>query len=80
MIELRLFARYREVIGVDCERVNLMVTTIGELRDALIARGEGWQILAEPTLCCARNEVLCSVESPVAEGDEVAFFPQMTGG
>ena len=29
---------------------------------------------------CARNQELCSLDEPLAEGDEVAFFPTVTGG
>jgi molybdopterin synthase sulfur carrier subunit len=29
---------------------------------------------------CARNEDLCQLDEPVVEGDEVAFFPTVTGG
>jgi molybdopterin synthase sulfur carrier subunit len=29
---------------------------------------------------CARNQELCSLDEPLEEGDEVAFFPTVTGG
>jgi molybdopterin synthase sulfur carrier subunit len=28
----------------------------------------------------ARNQALCEPDEPVAEGDELAFFPPVTGG
>ena len=28
----------------------------------------------------ARNRVLCSEDTPLVDGDEVAFFPPLTGG
>jgi molybdopterin synthase sulfur carrier subunit len=37
-------------------------------------------VLAEQNLMCARNEELCSLAEPLAPGDEVAFFPTVTGG
>lgn len=80
MIKLRLFARYREVIGIEHECLNLTATSVAELRQALIARGGDWQVLTDTKLCCALNEVLCREESLISDGDEVAFFPQMTGG
>jgi molybdopterin synthase sulfur carrier subunit len=29
---------------------------------------------------CARNQELCSLDEPLTAGDEVAFFPTVTGG
>jgi molybdopterin synthase sulfur carrier subunit len=37
-------------------------------------------VLAEQNLMCARNQELCSLDEPLEEGDEVAFFPTVTGG
>ncbi len=80
IIELCLFARYREAVGVEQERIEVYATSVAELRDDLLKRGDNWAVLADPKLCCARNQTVCSLESPIADGDEVAFFPQMTGG
>ena len=51
-----------------------------ELRQHLLARGGVWEVLAEQNLMCARNQELCSLDEPLAAGDEVAFFPTVTGG
>lgn len=80
IIELCLFARYREAVGIERERIEVDVTSIADLRDALLGRGDNWAVLADPKLCCARNQTLCSLENAIADGDEIAFFPQMTGG
>jgi len=37
-------------------------------------------VLAESNLMCARNEDLCKLDEPLADGDTVAFFPPVTGG
>jgi molybdopterin synthase sulfur carrier subunit len=37
-------------------------------------------VLAERGLMCARNEELCALSEPLADGDAVAFFPTVTGG
>jgi molybdopterin synthase sulfur carrier subunit len=73
------FARYREALGRGQETVEGAFTTLQELRDALLADGTRG-VLAESGLMCARNETLCSLSEPVAEGDEIAFFPTVTGG
>ena len=43
-------------------------------------RGGAWQVLAGLNLMCASNEELCKPDEPLADGDEVAFFPPVTGG
>lgn len=82
MIELRFFARYREALGCEAEQLpyDPALSTVGELRAALIARGGAWQVLGEGKVMCARNQDMCSMHEPLADGDEIAFFPPVTGG
>jgi molybdopterin synthase sulfur carrier subunit len=82
MIEVRYFARYREALGCDGESLawSAELNSLDALRRLLLARGEAWQVLAEKNLMCARNQELCSLAEPLADGDEVAFFPPVTGG
>ena len=82
MIEVRFFARYREALGSDGESLawSAELDSLDALRRQLLARGEAWQVLAEKGLMCARNQELCSLDSELADGDEVAFFPTVTGG
>lgn len=79
-IQVQYFARYREALGLDSEQVEGAFATLDALRQHLLQRGEQWQVLAERNLMCARNQELCSLEEPLEEGDEVAFFPTVTGG
>ena len=37
-------------------------------------------VLNETSLMCARNQELCNLDEPLQAGDEVAFFPPVTGG
>lgn len=82
MITLQFFARYREKLGVDQEELawDASISSLRELRDYLAARGDAWQVLTEPRLMCARNQEMCSLDEPVLDGDEIAFFPPVTGG
>lgn len=82
MIRLQYFARYREELGRDGEQLDWQdsFATLGALRDHLLARGGAWQVLAERNLMCARNQELCGLDEPMEDGDEVAFFPTVTGG
>lgn len=82
MIRLHFFARYREELGTGCEQLpwNQSLTSLRDLRDLLVARGDAWGVLNEERLMCARNQEMCSLDAPLQDGDEVAFFPPVTGG
>ena len=82
MINVQYFARYRETLGLDGESLDWHadVQTLAQLREQLAARGGAWAVLAEQNLMCARNQDLCSLDEAVSAGDEVAFFPTVTGG
>ncbi|MCF6761554.1 MoaD/ThiS family protein [Pseudomonas fragi] len=79
-LKVVFFARFREVLGLDGEAVEGEFVSIEQLRAHLMQRGGAWQVLAESNLMCARNEELCKLVEPLADGDEVAFFPPVTGG
>ncbi|WP_339478099.1 MoaD/ThiS family protein [Pseudomonas fluorescens] len=78
-LTVKFFARYREALGVDSVTVDGDFATIDDVR-ALLAQRDGAEVLSEQNLMCARNEDLCQLDEPVVEGDEVAFFPTVTGG
>jgi molybdopterin synthase sulfur carrier subunit len=83
-IELRFFASVREAVGTSHESVDLPsgVTTVGAVRDFLIARGGAWAeaLGHERALRMAFGQQMCAAETPLRDGGEVAFFPPVTGG
>lgn len=83
-IELRFFASVREKLGKSQEQASVPaeVRTVGEVRLWLIARGGPWaEVLAEGrALRMAYDQQMCSADTPVSDGGEVAFFPPVTGG
>jgi molybdopterin synthase sulfur carrier subunit len=83
-ITLRFFASVREAVGVSQESlaVPAEVTTVGQVRDLLLARGGAWtQALShDRALRMAFNQVMCEPGTPLREGGELAFFPPVTGG
>ncbi|MGG5291446.1 molybdopterin converting factor subunit 1 [Pseudomonas shirazensis] len=79
-VEVVYFARYREQLGRDGERLEGDFETVEAVRQALLGKGPAYAVLAEQNLMCARNQDLCRLAEPLADGDEVAFFPPVTGG
>lgn len=83
-ISLRFFASVREALGTSEESVTLpaTVTTVGEVRGHLVARGGAWAEALGPErpLRTAYNHVMCGPATPIADNGEVAFFPPVTGG
>ena len=81
-VTVRYFASLREALGAS-EAVTVAAgTTLGQLRDALVARGGAHaQALARGrALRCALNLVMADEATPVPASAEVAFFPPVTGG
>lgn len=80
MIEVFFFAQVRELIGQDklcCESYP----TVEALRQALVLRGDRWALaLQSGKLLAAVNHTLVAFDHPLQPGDEVAFFPPVTGG
>jgi molybdopterin synthase sulfur carrier subunit len=81
-ITILYFASLREALGVDREQLALPADTssVMALRAHLLARGNAWSALSAPRIRAAVNQALVSDSAPVADGDEVAFFPPVTGG
>ncbi|MRW84669.1 molybdopterin converting factor subunit 1 [Pseudoduganella sp. FT26W] len=83
VITVKFFASVREAVGASSESMALPagVATLGALREHLAARGEQWrEALGHPALRMACNQVMCSADTAIADGAEVAFFPPVTGG
>ncbi len=78
------FAWLREKIGLSEEDLSLpeTVRTVGGLIALLVSRGPGYaSAFATPGLVrAAVNQVFVRPDDAVAPGDEVAFFPPVTGG
>jgi len=81
MIHIRFFASLRERVGLaslNCEYAG--ENTVADLLGVLFERGDKWRLLKEQDVLVAVNQTLCSPNSPINDGDEVAFFPPVTGG
>ena len=81
-LTVRYFASIREALG-PVESVDVADgSTVGGVRDLLIARGgaHASALARQRTLRSALNQVLCDEVTAVPAGAEQAFFPPVTGG
>ncbi|WP_394132933.1 molybdopterin synthase sulfur carrier subunit [Shewanella maritima] len=82
MIQVLFFAQIRELLGT--AKVDMPaegISTTDSLRLALAAKDEKWaKVLSSDKLLVAVNQTMSQWDTPVADGDEVAFFPPVTGG
>lgn len=82
MIKVVFFAALREQL--ECNELTIKsenITTIADLKKQLASKGKLWQTLFSSTsLLSAVNHDMVDNEHPINSGDEVAFFPPVTGG
>ncbi|ABE49530.1 molybdopterin converting factor subunit 1 [Methylobacillus flagellatus] len=83
MIQLLYFARLREALGTESESLHWPEpATVSALMQSLATRGGVWeeQFSGNTHLRAAVNQELAPESALVRPGDEVAFFPPVTGG
>ncbi|SFM87913.1 molybdopterin synthase sulfur carrier subunit [Izhakiella capsodis] len=81
MINVLFFAEVRERVGTASLTLEAGYPDVAALRDALAARDERWALALTPgKLLAAVNQTLVAPDHPLSAGDEVAFFPPVTGG
>ena len=84
MVTVLYFAGLREAVGVSREQVTIagQGATVASIVDALRLRDAPWSAAFAPgrSWRVAVNQQMASLATPVKPGDEVAFFPPVTGG
>lgn len=83
MIDVHYFASVREQLGVDHEQVDAgAATDIAALLLLLAQRhgDKGRRVLQDARVLAAVNQVVVTAQAIIHDGDEVAFFPPVTGG
>jgi molybdopterin synthase sulfur carrier subunit len=84
MIRVLFFARIREQLGTAELELpwSPELATLGDLQAQLLTSGgERWAAaLAAENVVRAVNQDVAGLEQPLRDGDEVAFFPPVTGG
>ncbi|MBT6441410.1 MAG: molybdopterin converting factor subunit 1 [Alphaproteobacteria bacterium] len=83
-MKMLYFAWFRQRIGQGEEDIDLPadVSTVGELITWLQGRGPGYAAALDDlsVVRVAVNQEFSSLSDPVANSDEVALFPPVTGG
>ena len=82
MIKVLFFAQLREQL--QCGELSVALQeqqTTTQLREYLIQQHPAWGVfLQNENLLVAVNQTLIKTEQQLFAGDEVAFFPPVTGG
>jgi molybdopterin synthase sulfur carrier subunit len=82
MIRVLYFASLRERLGTGGEALTECPDTVDQLRAQLAARGDAWHaaFAGEQPVLVAVNQEMAARDTPLRDGDEVGFFPPVTGG
>ncbi len=84
MIRILYFASLRERLGTGSEELDLPanVKDLGGLAGFLGSRGGRWSEVFDggQTVMMALNQEAAKRDAAIEDGDEVAFFPPVTGG
>ncbi|MDF1645351.1 MAG: molybdopterin converting factor subunit 1 [Pseudomonadales bacterium] len=83
MIKVLFFARIRDQVGCAELDVELpdMVDNIDGLTGVIKAQGAAFEeALSDPNLLIAVNQEMAGGQTTVEDGDEIAYFPPVTGG
>ncbi|EEG84024.1 putative molybdopterin converting factor, subunit 1 [Proteus penneri ATCC 35198] len=68
-------------MGVDSLELDCEYHTVDDLRKVLINKGERWSLaLEDGKLLSAVNQSFVQGSHVINDGDEIAFFPPVTGG
>src|SRR5712664_4806991 len=78
-VSVRLFASYREAAGVG--RIELELAPGAKVKDAIFKVLKDHPLIAEGRqVVIARNHEYVTADEPLADGDEVALIPPVSGG
>lgn len=82
MIKVLFFAQLREQLGVSELTLNSDENpNVQVLLDNIKTQHTGWdKLLSKGTLMVAINQTISNKNASLVSGDEVAFFPPVTGG
>ncbi|GHC33292.1 hypothetical protein GCM10010082_29910 [Kushneria pakistanensis] len=82
-IQIRFFAELRERLGIEKLSVlpgHLSSPTLSALKEWIKSQVDTPEAMDQPRLLCAINHDMVQGDAALGAGDEVAFFPPVTGG
>ncbi len=81
-LKVLFFANYKELLGLSELTVELDTgSKVIELNQLLATKGDRWQeVFQSSSIKVAVNHELVEEHTVLKEGDEVAYFPPVTGG
>jgi sulfur-carrier protein len=83
-VKVLFFAALREQLGSSAEEMELPsgVSTVAGLRNHLVKRGGPYEKAfgGKALIRTAVNQDMVQPTAPIKTGDEIAFFPPVTGG
>lgn len=82
MIHVVFLAQLREQLGVGGADVSsAQIKTLGDLKNYLLVQNPSWTVaLSNSAILTAVNHAYVKGDCVLNDGDEVAFFPPVTGG
>ncbi len=84
MIRIKYFARLSDSLGLKSEDLeySAQISTAEDVINQLIERGESWSVefSGDNKILLAVNQEMRERDAVIKDGDEVAFFPPVTGG
>jgi molybdopterin synthase sulfur carrier subunit len=84
MLKVLFFARVKEQLdcaGLELEWSDELNNFSGLESQLCTLKGEGWgEVLGEENIIRALNQTVAEADAVISDGDEVAYFPPVTGG
>ena len=84
MIKILYFARLREQLDAESEAMEVTddIKDLWALTERLKSRGGVWADVfgGGETVLMAVNQEIANASTPIRDGDEIAYFPPVTGG
>lgn len=80
MIKILFFAKLKEQLGTSEIELSIKTGSLADVKEQIIKTNPSWAEFFTDNLLCAVNQAMATMESTVTTGDEVAFFPPVTGG